>query len=670
MEQRFGHDFSRVRVHSGGAAEQSARDVNANAYTVNHNIVFGVGRFAPQTNDGRLLLAHELTHVVQQSGNGLRLQIQRQFAGCQNLIPAPPQGVGVGIAVHKAIETHFRGSVTGVPSDQVRIPGASAAPGRTQGLCGRDEDLIKPQVLGGKAGGGLPDLARVGTGGVLQVAEIKPATEPCLIDGETQLSRYIVQGNERDAQQVAWRNSLGIKVVSPILASAYPSPTLPFGRCRIQTAWCTAGLLGYAVSCTPRQEPEEQPQHPLNLPLLIGTGLLVTTAAITAAFARPRVTAPKPTVRPAVPVATPKPGGTVTPIRQPKPFTPSRPATAHHRPSTGARSGGGAGRVAGGIGLAAGLAFTIYEVYSLLSAFDDAKQQIAALDAYREQYWKEIEAALAQHKQTAADVPPTQVVTAPPVQPVKQPDPEPPKPVEKKVKIRVYRLSRALKLTESEIEVPSSALGVLYEPVSFLTLTPPGKATTAIDSTQVDCSKVGAGAGVASGWQQLTGYADLYDVARLKGVLGDQLTLIRAMCYLSGQTQEPAAQPDSDEVAAVVTMSDATVTATCRKVGAASFSCDKDGDFASLKAATEDEESNEKFEFTLEVNLVRVRGGKSQRFDRSVTAWLENPDHPAPEPHVKTEGSIPSDAVDWERYPADSALAYILRNYYSSWGGS
>jgi hypothetical protein len=67
MEQRFGHDFSRVRVHSGGVAEQSALEVNAHAYTVGHNIVFGAGRFAPETQDGRRLIAHELTHVVQQS---------------------------------------------------------------------------------------------------------------------------------------------------------------------------------------------------------------------------------------------------------------------------------------------------------------------------------------------------------------------------------------------------------------------------------------------------------------------------------------------------------------------------------------------------------------------------------------------------------------------------
>jgi Domain of unknown function (DUF4157) len=68
MEQRFGHDFSHVRVHAGDAAEQSAQDVNANAYTVGQNIVFGPSRFAPETYQGRRLLAHELTHVVQQSG--------------------------------------------------------------------------------------------------------------------------------------------------------------------------------------------------------------------------------------------------------------------------------------------------------------------------------------------------------------------------------------------------------------------------------------------------------------------------------------------------------------------------------------------------------------------------------------------------------------------------
>jgi hypothetical protein len=70
MEPRFGYDFSRVRVHSDSAAGQSARDVSANAYTIGHHIVFDSDRFAPATHDGRRLIAHELTHVVQQSGRG------------------------------------------------------------------------------------------------------------------------------------------------------------------------------------------------------------------------------------------------------------------------------------------------------------------------------------------------------------------------------------------------------------------------------------------------------------------------------------------------------------------------------------------------------------------------------------------------------------------------
>jgi hypothetical protein len=67
MEQRFGHDFSRVRVHSDAASEISARQVNAHAYASGYDIVFGAGRFAPATPAGRRLLAHELTHVVQQT---------------------------------------------------------------------------------------------------------------------------------------------------------------------------------------------------------------------------------------------------------------------------------------------------------------------------------------------------------------------------------------------------------------------------------------------------------------------------------------------------------------------------------------------------------------------------------------------------------------------------
>jgi hypothetical protein len=66
MEPRFGHDFSRVRVHTDGAAAESARAVNAFAYTVGRDVVFEAGEYAPSTWIGRNLLAHELTHTIQQ----------------------------------------------------------------------------------------------------------------------------------------------------------------------------------------------------------------------------------------------------------------------------------------------------------------------------------------------------------------------------------------------------------------------------------------------------------------------------------------------------------------------------------------------------------------------------------------------------------------------------
>lgn len=66
MEPRFGYDFSRVRVHTGTEAAESARAVNAVAYTVGRDVVFGAGSFAPHTTEGARLLAHELSHVVQQ----------------------------------------------------------------------------------------------------------------------------------------------------------------------------------------------------------------------------------------------------------------------------------------------------------------------------------------------------------------------------------------------------------------------------------------------------------------------------------------------------------------------------------------------------------------------------------------------------------------------------
>ena len=93
-EPRFGHDFSRVRVHHDARAADSARGVNAQAFTVGHHIVFGAGRYAAETEQGRRLIAHELTHTIQQMGPRLSTpapvpMVQRQQPATRPVAPPP-----------------------------------------------------------------------------------------------------------------------------------------------------------------------------------------------------------------------------------------------------------------------------------------------------------------------------------------------------------------------------------------------------------------------------------------------------------------------------------------------------------------------------------------------------------------------------------------------------
>jgi Domain of unknown function (DUF4157) len=67
MEAGFGHDFSSVRIHTDSAAAGSSRAINANAYTIGQDIVFSDNKYSPGSSEGKKLIAHELTHVVQQS---------------------------------------------------------------------------------------------------------------------------------------------------------------------------------------------------------------------------------------------------------------------------------------------------------------------------------------------------------------------------------------------------------------------------------------------------------------------------------------------------------------------------------------------------------------------------------------------------------------------------
>jgi len=79
FEPRFGYDFSRVRVHTDSRAADTACALNARAFTLGHDITFGSGQYSPTGNGGQRLLAHELTHTLQQENTSLDLSSRSQY---------------------------------------------------------------------------------------------------------------------------------------------------------------------------------------------------------------------------------------------------------------------------------------------------------------------------------------------------------------------------------------------------------------------------------------------------------------------------------------------------------------------------------------------------------------------------------------------------------------
>ena len=93
LEPRFGQDFGQVRVHADARAAESAHAVNALAYTVGRDIVFASGRYAPQTDAGRALLAHELAHTVQQADAAHLRRTPASKVSCANSTPLHVPGL-------------------------------------------------------------------------------------------------------------------------------------------------------------------------------------------------------------------------------------------------------------------------------------------------------------------------------------------------------------------------------------------------------------------------------------------------------------------------------------------------------------------------------------------------------------------------------------------------
>ena len=122
FEPRFGVDFSPVRVHTDARAAHTTRAVHARAFTLGPHIAFGTGQYAPHSPAGRQILAHELTHVVQQNGS----QLQR----------AQPRATSQAPQVATALEP------------DAGMKGGAKTPGKDLSASGVTSDGLARRVLG------------------------------------------------------------------------------------------------------------------------------------------------------------------------------------------------------------------------------------------------------------------------------------------------------------------------------------------------------------------------------------------------------------------------------------------------------------------------------------------------------------------------------------------
>lgn len=175
MEQRLGHDFSQVRVHADAQADRSAREVGAQAYTVGRDMAFASGQYAPGTAAGRHLIAHELTHVVQQSA-GTAMSLQRQPA-----TPAAPTPVVPNARQQRMIDAARRAAAI---RTQVAMFRTSGVEGKRWAREARSLARIKfdwpnpnmdqiSDILSGM-GGGLVDVQVLVAGGSDPECGIRP----------------------------------------------------------------------------------------------------------------------------------------------------------------------------------------------------------------------------------------------------------------------------------------------------------------------------------------------------------------------------------------------------------------------------------------------------------------------------------------------------------------
>lgn len=277
MEPRFNHDFSQVRIHADTTGAKAAQDVSARAFAYGSNIGFAPGEYVPHSRQGRWLLAHELAHVVQQSGGASQIDTHdghleaqadsaassvtkgknadvrgrtgrrlSRFDLCRNLLDAPAGPWVPEAAVRNDLVSQRRGA--GPIEWEFPIPAGSAAPLRTDSS--RTPNVINPQVIGEDIIGHA-DIAQL-NGTALELIEVKRATwdaEGALF-AERQLLNYVAQGNRARSEVSRFWQDRGhpetITSVRGMPTSRFvPASPQRIAGVPVSVSWCRDGVITY-----------------------------------------------------------------------------------------------------------------------------------------------------------------------------------------------------------------------------------------------------------------------------------------------------------------------------------------------------------------------------------------------------------------------------------------
>ena len=237
FEPRFGHDFSNVRLHTDTAAAKSAQSINALAYTSGNNIVFNSGQYAPGSGPGQRLMAHELTHVVQQGTAAETQTIQRdmnngvtqqQGGGAQQL-GTDPQCEGFAPIAKVTKKDHGTTTVLGLMSDTFDVFNTGAGNVTTVGCVANASNTV----------GEITFLAAAGGPAWQTTAKLQDCTDPAptpkspalpwrvgfiqTVESATYGAKY--GNNKFTSVKSAGRDALNSKVAAPW----YDTPNGSFG---------------------------------------------------------------------------------------------------------------------------------------------------------------------------------------------------------------------------------------------------------------------------------------------------------------------------------------------------------------------------------------------------------------------------------------------------------